>query len=163
MFWLKYLLIELCLGVGIALFLRRFVCLLCYVKGKSMMDTLQDGEIVFARRRHGSLQRFDIVLCRYPGKKGLFIKRVVGLPGEMVAVTEDKLIINGEEIPENYPRRKHLRDMSEREVPPGAYFLLGDNRPGSSDSRRYGAIAEGEIIAVAKFVVYPPNKMRRIG
>lgn len=164
-FWLKYLLVDLTLGVTIALLLRRFVCALCYVKGKSMMDTLNDGEVVFAlrRRKNTPIRRFDIVLCRYPKRKGLFIKRVVGLPGEIIAVTEDQLYINGGPIEENFPRRKNLRDMTEREVPPGAYFLLGDNRPASSDSRRIGAIAEGEIIAVAKCVVFPFNKIRRIG
>lgn len=165
MFWLKYLLIELSLGVVIALLLRRFVCILCYVKGRSMMDSLNNGEIVFARRRNKGmvLQRFDVVLCRYPKRKGLFVKRVIGLPGERIAVTENTLIINGEAVEENYPRKKHLTDMSEREVPPGAYFLMGDNRPASKDSRSVGAIEEGEIIAVAKCVVFPFNKIRRIG
>ena len=164
-FWIKYLLIDLSLGVIIALILRRFVCALCYVKGKSMMDTLQNGEIVFALRKHRKtrLQRFDIVLCRYPKRKGLFIKRVIGLPGETIAVIENILHVNGIPVGENFPRRRHLTDMSERIVPEMAYFLMGDNRPSSTDSRKVGAIAEDEIIAVAKCVVFPFNKIRRIG
>ena len=162
--WLKYLLIDLTLGVSIALVLRRFVCVLCYVKGRSMMDTLRDGEIVFAlRRREGApIPRFAIVLCRYPRRKGLFIKRVIALPGETVAVMENVLYINGEAVAEDFPRRSHLRDMSERSVPEGAYFLMGDNRPASSDSRRIGAIADGDIIAAAKCVVFPLHKIRRL-
>lgn len=162
---LKYLLIDAALGVSIALVLRRFVCLLCYVKGRSMMDTLQNGEIVFAlrRKKHAPLKRFDVVLCRYPGRKGLFIKRVIGLPGERLAVTEDTLHIDGAPIEEHFPRRRHLRDMEERTVPADTYFLMGDNRPASRDSRRVGPIADGEIIAVAKVVVFPFHKMRRIG
>ena len=100
---LKYLLIEATLGVIIALLLRRFVCVLCYVKGRSMMDTLTGGEIIFARRRskQAPIARFTVVLCRYPGRKGLFIKRVIGLPGERIAVIEDQLHIDGEIIAEN--------------------------------------------------------------
>ena len=162
---LTYLLMDAVLGVVLALLLRRFVCVLCYVKGRSMMDTLTGGEIVFARRRrkHAPIPRFSIVLCRYPGRKGLFIKRVIGLPGESIAVTEDILHINGEAIDENFPRRRMLRDMEEREIPPGCYFLMGDNRPASSDSRRIGPIAQEEIIAIAKYVVFPLKKRRKIG
>ena len=162
---LKYLLMDAVLGVIAALLLRRFVCVLCYVKGRSMMDTLAGGEIIFARRRrkHAPIPRFSIVLCRYPGRKGLFIKRVIGLPGERIAVTGDQLFINGEPIEENFPRRRMLRDMEEKEIPAGCCFLMGDNRPASSDSRRIGAIAEEEIIAIAKYVVFPPKKWRRIG
>ena len=162
---LKYLLIEATLGVIIALLLRRFVCVLCYVKGRSMMDTLTGGEIIFARRRskQAPIARFTVVLCRYPGRKGLFIKRVIGLPGERIAVIEDQLHIDGEIIAENYPRRRMLRDMEEREIPQGHYFLMGDNRPASSDSRRIGPIAQEEIIAAAKYVVFPLKKWRRIG
>ena len=160
---LKYLMIEAALGVTIALLLRRFVCVLCYVKGRSMMDTLQNGEVVFALRRHGPLNRFDVVLCRYPNRKGLFIKRVIGLPGERIAVIEDVLYIDGEPIEENFPRRRMLRDMDERDIPAGHCFLMGDNRPASSDSRRIGPITEGEIIAVVKYVVFPLKKRRKIG
>ena len=162
---LRYLLLEGVLGVCLALILRRFVCVLCYVKGRSMMDTLNDGEIVFAlrRRKQAPLNRFDVVLCRYPGRKGLFIKRVMGLPGERIAVIEDVLHINDVPVEEHFPRRRMLRDMEEREIPPEHYFLMGDNRPASSDSRRIGAIHQGEIIAVARRVVFPLKKMRRIG
>ena len=162
-FWLKYLLIDLTLGVCLALLLRRFVCVLCYVKGKSMMDTLQDGEVLFALRRHGALKRFDIVICRYPKRKGLFVKRVIGLPGERIAVEEDVLLVNGEPVAENFPRRKHLTPMTERIVDEGAYFLMGDNRTASKDSRSVGCIAEDQILAVGKCVVFPFRKIRRIG
>lgn len=163
--WLKFLLMDAAAGIILALLLRRFVCLLVFVKGRSMMDTLQNGEVLFALRKNRRihLRRFDIVLCRYPGRKGLFVKRVIGLPGETIAVTEDVLYINGLPEAENFPRRRHLRDLQERTVPEKSYFLMGDNRPASSDSRRIGAIAEDEIVAVAKYVVFPFGKRRKIG
>lgn len=162
-FWLKYILIDLTLGVCIALLLRRFVCVLCYVKGKSMMDTLQDGEVLFALRRHKMPRRFDIVICRYPKRKGLFVKRVIGLSGETIAIEEDVLLVNGMPVEENFARRRHLAPMTERTVDEGAYFLMGDNRTASRDSRSVGCIAEKDIIAVAKCVVFPFNKIRIIG
>lgn len=162
MFHFKAALIELAIGACIALLLRRFVCVLAYVKGNSMQDTLQNGEVVFAWRRHGSLRRFDVVLCRYPRRKGYFVKRVIGLPGETIAVEEDQLLVNGCPVAENFPRRKHLRPMSERTVAEGAYFLMGDHRTASHDSRSVGCIAETEIIAVVRAVVFPFRKIRKI-
>lgn len=161
---LKYLLIDAAVGIVLALLLRRFVCMLVYVKGKSMQDTLQNGEVMFALRRrlHGEIRRFDVVLCHYPGRKGMFVKRVVGLPGETIYIEEDILYVNGEPVPENFPRRKSLRPMGERSIGPGEYFVLGDNRPASRDSRSVGAIPLEQIVGAAKCVVFPFGKVRRI-
>lgn len=163
-FWIKYLLIDLTFGVFIALLLRRFVCVFAYVKGRSMLDTLQDGEILFARRRRKSrpLARFDVVLCRYPNRKGLFVKRVVGLPGETISIDEDVLRVNGVAVREDFPRRKCLRPMTERIIPEGSYFVMGDNRPASRDSRSIGPIEGDRIIAVVKCVVLPIRRIRKI-
>ena len=162
--WRKYLLTELAAGVILALLLRRFVCLLAHVKGRSMQDTLQNGEVVFAlrRRQHGRIRRFDVVLCRYPNRKGYFVKRVVGLPGEMVAIVEDVLQINGEPVEENFPRRRCLRDMAERQLDTDEYFVLGDNRPASRDSRSIGPIRRKDIAAVCKCVLFPIGRIRKI-
>ena len=161
---LKYLLIELCTGVAIALLLRWLVCVLCYVKGHSMQDTLQNGEIVFALRRrlHGEIHRFDVILCRYPKRKGLFVKRVVGLPGETIRIDEDILYVNEEPFEENFPRRKCLRPMTERQIGANEYFVMGDNRPASRDSRSVGPIPLNDIVAVVKCVVFPFGKIRKI-
>ena len=114
--WLRALswariLLETAAGVALALFIRRYICLLVYVKGRSMQDTLQNGEVLFALRKrlHGEIRRFDVVLCRYPGRKELFVKRVVALPGETISVDEDVLYVNGEAMEEPFPRRQHLR------------------------------------------------------
>lgn len=162
--WWMWPLAELILAVVIVLLLRRFVCVLAYVKGRSMRDTLQDGEIVFALRRslHGEIQRFDVVLCKYPRRKGLFVKRVVGLPGETLRVEDDVLYVNGEAVDEDFPKRSCLRPMTERMVPDNTYFVMGDNRPASRDSRSVGSIALEEIVAVVKCVVFPFRRIRKI-
>lgn len=162
--WIKYLIGDAVFGVIAALLLRRFVCLLCYVKGRSMQDTLQDGEIIFALRRElcGSIHRFDVVLCKYPNRKGLFVKRVVGLPGETIWIEDDVLFVNGESVAENFSRRKCIRPMTEKRIGPDEYFVLGDNRPASKDSRSIGPISCEAIVAVAKCVVFPFGKIRKI-
>ena len=162
--WWMWPLTELILAVVIALLLRRFVCVLAYVKGRSMQDTLRDGEIVFALRRslRGGIQRFDVVLCKYPQRKGLFVKRVVGLPGETLHMEDDILYVNGEAVEEDFPKRSCLRPMTERNVPENAYFVMGDNRPASRDSRSVGPIAQDRIVAVVKCVVFPFRSIRKI-
>lgn len=162
---LYYLLADLAVSLILALLLRQFVCLLAYVKGHSMRDTLQNGEIVFALRRklHGELRRFDVVLCRYPNRKQLFVKRIVGLPGETICIDEEGvLLVDGAAVAEDFPHRKNLRPMTERIVEKDAYFVLGDNRPASRDSRTVGAISREMIVAVVKCVVFPFGKIRRI-
>ena len=162
--WWMWPLAEVIVGVLIALLLRQFVCLLCFVKGRSMQDTLQNGEVVFALRRnlHGKIRRFDVVLCKYPNRKGLFVKRVVGLPGETIRIEEDILYVNGEPAVESFPRRKCLRPMPEKQIGAYEYFVMGDNRPSSKDSRSVGPIPLENIVAVVKCVVFPFGKMRKI-
>lgn len=161
--WLQTLL-ECILGLLIALFLRRFVCMFAFVKGRSMQNTLQDGELLFGQRRtfRRRINRFDVVLCKYPKRKGLFVKRVVALPGERVAMRDGVLYINHDALEEAFPLKVYLREMTERTVPDDSYFVMGDNRPASRDSRSVGAIADAKVIAIVKCVVFPFRKIRRI-
>lgn len=158
------MLMECGIALVIALLLRRFVCLFAFVKGRSMQNTLFNGELIFAQRRtlRRKIQRFDVVLCKYPRRKGLFVKRVVALPGERISMLEGILYINGEAVEEYFPRKICMREMHEYAVPEGCYFVMGDNRPASRDSRSVGAIAENKVIAIVRCVVYPFGKIRRI-
>ena len=155
---------EIVVGVAIALFLRRFVCMLAIVKGSSMRDTLRNGDVLFAFRRGlcGELRRFDVVLCRYPNRRQLFVKRIVALPGERVAIEEGILRINGLPVEENFAHWPNRRDMVERKLGAGEYFVMGDNRPSSRDSRSVGAIPERRIIGVARCVVFPPRRFKKL-
>ena len=162
--WVWETVIEFAAGMALALFLRRFVCLFAIVKGNSMLDTLRNRDVLFALRRGlcAKLRRFDVVLCRYPNRKQLFVKRVVGLPGERVALAEGRLWIDGVAIEETFLPRPFRRDMAERRLDAGEYFVLGDNRPSSNDSRSVGPIREDMILAVARCVVFPPRRIRRL-
>ena len=164
MSWIWETAVELAAGIALALFLRRFVCLFALVKGNSMLDTLRNRDVLFALRRGlcAKLRRFDVVLCRYPNRKQLFVKRIVALPGERVAIVEGRLQIDAAAVEETFAARPSRRDMDERTLGPGEYFVLGDNRPASNDSRSVGPIREDMILAVARFVVFPPRRIRRL-
>ncbi len=155
---------EAATGVLLALLLRFFVCMLVRVKGKSMMDTLHNGDFMLALRYglFGRIRRFDVVICRYPGRKGHFVKRVVGLPGERISMEEGALYINGAEVTEDFPLRRSLRGFDERTLGPDEYFVMGDNRPCSSDSRRVGPIHRRAILARVCCVFLPLRRRQRI-
>ena len=161
---LRDVLLQVIAGVAIAIFLRQYVGLFVLVKGSSMRDTLKNGEILFAVRRtlHRELQRFDVVICRYPNRRERFVKRVVGLPGERIALQEGFLMINGEPVEEEFLRRPGGRNMTERVLSAGEYFVLGDNRPVSRDSRSVGPISDEDIQAVAKWILWPVSCIGKI-
>ena len=160
----KVWLIELLSGVICALLLRRYVCLLAYVKGSSMMDTLRNRDLLFALRYHGKrgVRRCDVVLCRYPDRKELFVKRVSGLPGERISMREGVVFINDVPITEDFPLRKSMRTFEPVEIGPDAYFVMGDNRLSSVDSRRVGPIERGAILARVCAVVFPFSRRKKL-
>lgn len=98
-------LLEEFLCVVLALFLRFFVGMLVRVKGRSMEPTLHDRDILLVThydRWTRPPQRFDVVICRYPGRRGYFVKRIVGLPGDTLCIADGLLTVNGETFPESY-------------------------------------------------------------
>lgn len=166
--------VGLCLA---AVCLRLFAVALVRVKGGSMRDTLESGNVLLVSRlayRLGRPRRGDVVICHYPnryvGKHGLirqcFVKRVVGLPGESISLVEGVVHINGEPLQEPYLSEIHTRRKESREpVPLGQdeYFLMGDNRDSSNDSRRVGAIQRKAIIGKAQRVLWPVKARRCLG
>ena len=109
--------------------------------------------------------RGDVVIFKSPKDKNVdYIKRVIGLPGETVTLIGGKYYINGKVLVENYETMhplfggSFLHENEPVTVPPGVYFVSGDNRPGSSDSREFGFIAKEDFIGQA-FLRYWPVKM----
>ena len=90
------------------------------------------------------------------------MKRIIGMPGETISMEEDVVYINGEAIEENFARRKCLRVIPERTLGDDEYFLMGDNRPNSTDSRRVGPIHRKQILARAVQVIFPLKQRRKI-
>lgn len=160
---------------ALALFLfllRQFVFTPVIVKGHSMDPTLADGERVIALK-NTTINRFDIVTLHAPDEPDKnYIKRVIALPGETVEYKEDVLYINGKGIEEPYldkfksempagslfTENFSLADIGAKTVPKDTFFVLGDNRQNSKDSRIIGFIDKSKIMGDVKFVLWPLNR-----
>ena len=153
-------------AVVIAVLLRLFVFEIVRVDGESMNNTLQDGQHLFVEKisKHSGIDRGEIVIVRYPdtGSKA-YVKRIVALGGDSVLVKQGKLYINGVEQDEKYIKESYMEyeglgyggDGDEYTVPEGCYFVMGDNRNNSHDSRSVGPIEQDEIIGRAMFIIWP--------
>ena len=140
-----------------ALLIRLFVFFPVRVKGSSMLPTLKNGDLLLVRRtRH--YRRRDVVICHYPRrwrtkkKKWLrqnFVKRVIGLPGETIEIRDGVIYISGSLIREHYldpARSRYPRNKPPRKLGPDEYYVLGDNRDASNDSRSVGPIRASMMV-----------------
>ncbi len=152
------------------------------VDGNSMNDTLLDGEIVIAAKPKmlaGNLERGDVVICHYPGRNEktwrvgtkltlkvdtAFIKRLIALPGDAVAIIDGQLYINDMPVEEDFIAHKSMQSYPRRVLKNDEYFVMGDNRSNSHDSRSFdvGPITEDMIVGHAKWVIFPFNRIRAI-
>lgn len=139
----------------IVLFIKVFIATPIRVNGPSMNDTLRNKDIMILDEvsyKFSSIERFDIVVIKY--KKEYLIKRVVGLPGERIRYEDNKLYINGKYVKEDFEHKK-TSDFSEVLVPSDKYFVMGDNRVNSVDSRMIGTIDRDDIKGKTSFVLFP--------
>ncbi len=153
--------ISMVLAVVIALSLRFFVFEFIRVEGQSMEPTLLDNEYVFMQQvsyHFGDPQYGDIVICAFPNRTEKFVKRVVGVEGDVIRITNGTLYINGEANYEHYDKATGIdHDMAELTVAQDAVFVMGDNRNHSTDSRSVGVLDEDMIFGKAEFVLWPLN------
>lgn len=148
--WIREIAVYLLLILAVIL-LRMFIVTPVCVEGSSMLPTLKNGEILLLKKYDKSIERFDIVVLNYNGQK--LVKRVIGLPGETVVYKDNKLYINNEEI-KDIQTGYRTNDFS-YVVSEGAYFVLGDNRIDSLDSRIIGEISKERIEGVTSFAIFP--------
>lgn len=133
--------VTLAVALVIAVVVRTFFVEPVRVDGNSMYPTLKHGEVMIvskmAYRFGGEPERFDVVICHYPNRGNTnFVKRVIGLPGDTVQVADGVLFVNGVSYPEKFLHERMLEDFGPYTVPEGRYFVMGDNRNNSNDSRR---------------------------
>lgn len=142
--------------IGVIL-IKQFVISPIIVNGESMMKTLHDKDIMILDRisyRVGNINRYDIVVIDEGSE--YIIKRVIGLPGEEVSCEEGKLYINGKEIKDEYG--VGVTDDFIYKVPKGEYFVLGDNREKSLDSRYFGSFKKKDILGKTNLILFPFNR-----
>jgi signal peptidase I len=133
------------------------------VSGYSMEPRIDTGELVLINAlayRLGAPRRGDIVAFRHLRTgPSVYLKRVVGLPGDRVAIERGTVRVNGAKLEEPYVRFADDRTFGAVTVPPNAYYVLGDNRPASEDSRTWGFVPASELIGHAAFGLWPPGRI----
>lgn len=144
--------------VIVVLLIKKFVIAPIRVIGPSMKDTLLDGDIMLLDKvtyRFSDIKRFDIVVIKYDND--LIIKRVIGLPGDEIEYEDNKLYINGKYYSEDYLSTGTTTPAFKTSsvVPKGSYFVLGDNRKVSKDSREIGFVSKKNIEGKATFTFFP--------
>lgn len=146
--------------VIVVVLFRTFIMTPAVVDGLSMYDTLNDHDIVIINKivmKTNNINRFDIVVLKNNTDGDKIIKRVIGLPGEKIEYKDNKLYINGEEIEDNF-KTNETTDFT-AETKENEYFVLGDNRELSKDSRYLGNFKKENIIGKVDFRFYPFDKL----
>ncbi len=150
--------------VVVVILIRTFIVSPVRVDGNSMLTTLKNGEALLLKKYDKKLERFDIIV--FTNGKDKLIKRVIGLPGEHVKYKDNKLYINGAEVEDVKLLTKtndfKLEDLGVSVIPDNYYFVLGDNRTNSTDSRIIGLISINDIKGTVDFRIFPFDKFGSI-
>lgn len=156
-------------AVVFVLIVNNFILINALVPSESMEKTIMTGDRIFGFRLAYEFQepeRFDIVIFKYPDdpeQKELYIKRVIGLPGETVNIINGKVYIDGEQTPldDSFCPEIPIGDFGPYTVPEGCYFMLGDNRNCSKDSRFWENtyVREDQVVGKAVLRYYPSIKL----
>jgi signal peptidase I len=156
---------DLSVAVLFCFFLIAFVAQAFRVQGTSMEPQLLDGERIVVNKfiyRFRAIERGDVVVFWYPRDPAVsFVKRVVGLPGDLVEIRGGELVVNGRPVPESYlpASFKDTDNLPPTEVRKGYYFVLGDHRRSSNDSRSWGEVPEKYIYGRAVFRFWPFGRL----
>jgi signal peptidase I len=161
---------DLAFSVLIAVVSIVFIYQPVKVEGTSMMPGLTDQERIFINKFTyrfglGSIERGDTVVFEFPGDTSKsYIKRVIGLPGDRVRIDRGQVFVNDQPLTEEYVEPDYRDDVSKSEirVDPDEYYVLGDHRNSSSDSRVWGTVPRKYIYGKAVFCYWPLSKMGRL-
>jgi signal peptidase I len=161
--WIRDLFISVILAILVILFLYQPV----KVEGTSMMPALVDQERIFINKfvyrfGLGNIERGDMVVFWFPmDPTKSYIKRVIGIPGDNIEVDDGVVVVNGQRLEESYVNEefRDRQSMSAFKVQPEEFFVLGDHRSSSNDSRTWGTVPRKYIYGKAVFVYWPIEKM----
>jgi signal peptidase I len=159
--WLRDLIISVAVSAFIIIFLYQPV----RVEGTSMLPVLEDQDRLFVNKmayRMGDIHRGDVVVFLYPhDHHKSYIKRVIALPGDDLRIDHGHVFVNGKRLAEKYvpPRFEDSRSLPETIIPEHEYFVMGDHRSISSDSRDFGPVDRDLIYGKAAFVYWPMEQV----
>jgi signal peptidase I len=159
--WMRDVLISVAASFMIITFLYQPV----RVEGTSMQPELRDQDRLFINKfayRFEKISRGDVVVFHYPrDPEKSYIKRVIALPGDSLRIDDGRVYVDGKRIDESYVPKRYRdgRSMPEIIVPQGEYFVMGDHRSISSDSRDFGPVDRDLIYGKAAFIYWPADNM----
>ena len=159
--WLRDLMVSVVVSAFIIIFLYQPV----RVEGTSMLPVLEDQDRLFINKiayRVGDIQRGDVVVFLYPHDHSKsYIKRVIAGPGDDLRIDQGRVFVNGKPLKERYVPQRYTDERSEPDmvIPPGYYFVMGDHRSISSDSRDFGPVERSLIYGKAAFVYWPMTQL----
>ena len=159
--WVRDLVVAVAISAFIILFLYQPV----RVEGTSMLPVLEDQDRLFINKiayRVGEIHQGDVVVFQYPRDHDKsYIKRVIALPGDRLRIDQGRVYVNGKWLPEPYVPSRFADDRSQPEIvlPPNEYWVMGDHRSISSDSREFGPVDRDLIYGKAVFVYWPMEQV----
>ena len=156
---------DLILSVFVSIFIIVFLYQPVRVEGTSMLPMLEDQDRLFINKmayRVGEIHRSDVVVFLYPhDHEKSYIKRVIAVPGDDLRIDHGRVYVNNRRISEGYVPARYAddRSMPEMIIPERQYFLMGDHRSISSDSREFGPVDRSLIYGKAAFVYWPVDQV----
>lgn len=156
---------DIIIAAGLALVIVVYFYQPVRVEGVSMLPRIEDQERIFVNKfiyRFKPIERGDVIVFSYPlDPQRFFIKRVIGLPGETVQIRDGKVLIDGRELKESYIPKKFQTPENDPLVAIGSdhYYVLGDHRNSSNDSRAWGQVPRQNIYGKAVLCYWPPEKL----
>lgn len=168
--WLLEWAVILVVALLVAFLVRTFVAQTFYVPSTSMYPTLKAGDRIVVNKLFSTVHRGDIIVFKRPASEDCggppvpdLVKRVVGLPGETIAAKQGQVLITGSPIAEPWlpsGPQAHTTNFGPVTIAPGHYFVMGDNRVNSCDSRMWGTVTQSLIVGKVVFIIWPPSQLR---